>query len=304
MTYNKMKLTVGVFVIMITILMSIFIYVLLEEKGAFNKRYTFNFQTDSASSFKVGMPLKYSGFDIGVIDAMELNDDGTVRMDFSVDQKNRKWITEDSVLMIRKPLIGSAHIVLYSAIDNKLLSPNDSLMLLLSDDINDMITKLQPAVERIISIINNIDNITLAMSKKDSDLMMMLKNAKDFTKKLSHDDSLLESLTGSKKSSKDFLNSLASLDKMMINLEKITASLDGEIVKPSSNVMKNLNIILKDVQTKLEKLDDTVTSIGAYDEDLEVIKQEISSGLQKSNQIMDKVDALMQDTDAKDVELP
>ena len=304
MTYNKMKLTVGIFVLVLTILMSIFMFVLLDEKGAFNKRYTFNFQTDSASSFKVGMPLKYSGFDIGVIDSMSLNDDGTVRMNFSVDEKNRKWITQDSVLMIRKPLIGSAHIVLYSAIDNELLAPNASLMLLLSDDINDMIEKLQPAVGKIISIINNIDNISLAISKKDSDLMMMLRNAKDFTKKLSQDDSLLESFTGSKKSSKDFLKSLASLDKMMQNLERVTSTLDANIVKPSSDVIKDLDLVLKDVQKKLEKLDSTVSSIGAYDKDLDVIKQEISSGLQKSNQIMDKVDSLMQENDAKDVPLP
>ena len=35
--------------------------------------------------------------------------------------------------MIRKPLIGSSHIELYSAIDNDLLDDGGSLMLLLSD---------------------------------------------------------------------------------------------------------------------------------------------------------------------------
>ncbi len=304
MTYDKMRLTVGFFVIIITILMGMFMYILLEEKGAFHQRYTFHFQTDSATSFKVGMPLKYSGFEIGVIDSMALNDDGTVRMSFSVDEDNRKWITEDSVLMITKPLIGSAHIVLYSAIDNALLKPGESLTLLMSDDINDMIVKLQPAVDKIISIINNIDNITFAISQKDSDMMMMLKNAKDFTAKLAQEDSLLTSITGSKTSTDDFIDSLASLDKMMKNLEHLTKHLDGDIVKPSSNVIKNLDLILKDVQEKLEKLDATVSSIGAYDEDLTTIKEEISTGLQKSNQIMDKVDALMQDDDATEVILP
>ena len=304
MTYSKMRLIVGFFVIIITVITSAFIYFLLEEKGAFNKHYSFHFQTDSASSFKVGMPLKYSGFEIGIIDSMQLNDDGTVRMNFSVNEKNRRWITEDSVLMIRKPLIGSAHIELYSAIDNELLAPGKSLVLLLSDDINDMITKLQPAVDRIISIINNIDNITLAISKEDSDLMMMLRNANHFTAKLKNDDSLLTSITGSKTSTADFIHSLKSLDSMMQNIERITEHLDADIVKPSSSAINELDAILKDVKMKLEKLDGTVESLGAYDEDLTVIKEQISTGIQKSNQIMDKVDALMQDNESDEVVLP
>ncbi len=304
MAYNKMRLVVGVFVIMIALLTAGFIYMLLEEKGTFDKRYSFYFQTDSASSFNVGTPLKYSGFDIGTIDAMQLNDDGTVKVKFSVAQNNRKWITKDSVLMIIKPLLGASHIVLYSAIDNELLAPNSALTLLMSDDINDMITKLQPAVEKIINIINNIDKITLAISKDDSDLAMTLKHANEFSNKLAKNDSLLTSLTGSKSSTQDFIASLNSLEKMMQNIEKISAHLDADIVDPSSSSIKELEAILKDVKSKLKKLDGTVESIGGYDDDLEMIKEQISAGVQKSNQIMDKVDALMQDDDNKEVVLP
>ncbi len=304
MAYNKMRLIVGLFVIMITLLMAGFVYMLLKEKGTFDQRYSFYFQTDSASAFKVGTPVKYSGFDIGTIDKMQLNDDGTVKVKFSVAQTNRKWITEDSVLMITKPLLGSSHIVLYSAIDNDLLAPNSALTLLMSDDINDMITKLQPAVEKIINIINNIDKITLAISKDDSDLAMTLKHINEFSKKLAKNDSLLTSLTGSQISTKDFIGSINSLAKMMQHIEKISSHLDADIVNPSSSSIKELEAILKDVKSKLEKLDGTVESLGGYDKDLKLIKEQISTGVQKSNQIMDKVDALMQDNDNKEVVLP
>jgi len=293
MTYNRMRVTVGFFVIIITLLMGAFVYILLEEKGTFDTRYTYYFQTDSASAFKVGAPLKYSGFDIGTIDGMELNDDGTVRVRFSVKEKNRKWITKDSVLMITKPLLGSSHIVLYSAIDNELLAPESEMTLLLSDDIDDMITKLQPAVDKIISIINNIDKITLAIAKDDSDLAMMLKHANEFTKKLAKNDSLLTSLTGSSNANKDFIKSLNSLEKMMENIQNISENLDSDIVKPSSSAIKELEAILKDIKLKLEELDD-----------LKPIQDQISTGVEKSNQIMDKVDAMMQDNDEEEVPLP
>jgi len=140
-----MRLAVGLFVLILLSAIFTFLYLLLDEKGTFDKRYSYGFNTDSASSFNVGMPLKYSGFNIGVIDKISLQDDGTVHMIFSVDENNRKWVTKESVLMLKKPLIGSPHIELYSAIDNELLDENSDLTMLLSDDINDMVSKLEPA---------------------------------------------------------------------------------------------------------------------------------------------------------------
>jgi len=299
-----MKIAVGLFVLVVFISISFFIYLVLEEKGTFDKRYEFFFNTYSAASFKIGMPLKYSGFNIGVIDKIYLKDDGNVQMRFSVTEDNRKWITKDSVLMIKKPLIGSAHIILYSAIDNDYLESGSTLTLLLSDDIDDMIEKLQPAVDRMISIINNVDNLTLALSKNDSDLMLILKNAKIFTENLANDDSLLTSLTGSKKSTNDFKNALDSLSLIMKDVQTITNHLDTDIANPSSSAIKELDLILKDVKQKLEALDGTVKSIGAYDKDLDDMKKQISVGVQKSNEIMDKVDLLMQDDSSNEVNLP
>jgi len=83
-----MKFAVGIFVITLIVVISTFLYLLLEEKGTFDKRYSFNFDTESASSFNVGMPLKYSGFNIGTIDKISLKDDGTVHMVFSVNEDN------------------------------------------------------------------------------------------------------------------------------------------------------------------------------------------------------------------------
>ena len=61
---------------------------------------------------------------------------------------------------------------------------------------------------------------------------------------------------------------------------------------------------VKDIKSKLDVLDSTVNSVGSYDKDLIELKEQISVGLQKSNQIMDKVDSLMSDESAAEVMLP
>jgi ABC-type transporter Mla subunit MlaD len=255
----------------------------MEEKGTFKERHSFHFNASSADSFNVGMPLKFSGFNIGVIDLMKLRQNGSVKVEFSVPEENRKWITKDSVLIIKKPLIGSAHIELYSAFDNPLLEEGGRLMLIMNDDINDMVDKLHPMIDKIISIVGNVDKLT---------------------KKLSEDDSLLTSLTGSQQTSKDIQSALSSLASMMSDIEKITKNLDKDIFSPASSATKELDKILKDVNQKLKELDGTVKAVGSFDTELKDIKDQVSSSLQKSNELMDKVDSLLIDETQVEVNLP
>lgn len=311
MQYSKMKLAVGFFVIALFITIATFSYLLLENKGTFNKRYNYHFTTDSATFFSIGMPLKFSGFEIGIIDDISLNDDGTVFMTFSVDEHNRKWMTEGTVLMTIKPLIGSAHIEVYSVIDNEILEANTELLMLQNNDINDMISKLEPAIDKIISIINNIDSITKDIARDDSDLKLTMQNIKDFTQKLSSSDSLLTSITGDTASTQNIIASLNKTTQIMKelhdiskNISKTTSSLDADIMNPASSVIKELDAIMKDVKQKLDALDGTVKAVGTYDKNLIELKEQISVSLDKSNQIMDKVDALMQDETKSEVTLP
>jgi len=311
MPYNKMRLAVGVFVLTLVVAIFTFLYLLLDEKGTFDKRYSYGFNTESASSFNVGMPLKYSGFNIGVIDKILLQDDGTVHMIFSVDENNRKWVTKDSVLMLKKPLIGSPHIELYSAIDNEILKEHSNITILLSDDINDMVSKLEPAVDRIISIINNIDTITSYLSNDNSDILLTLENIRKFSQTLTKSDSVLTTITGDENSTQSIISALnqtkeimQELHKISSDISKVTSSLNSDIMKPTSSSIKELDAIMKDVKQKLEYLDGTVKAVGSYDKDLYDIKEQVSVGLQKSNQIIDKVDSLLQDEEKSEITLP
>lgn len=311
MQYNKMRFTVGIFVLTLFIIIFISLYYLLEEKGTFDKRYNYHFSTESAASFNVGMPLKFSGFTIGVIDDIALKDDGTVFMTFSVSEQNRKWISKESTLMIKKPLIGSAHIEVFSVVGNEVLREDSTLMILISDDINDMISKLEPAVNKIINIIDSVEKITANISKDNSDLMLSIKNIEKFTHNLAENDSLLTTLTGDENSTKSLIKTLDNSAKMMkeaheisIDINKITSSLDAKIVAPASSSVKELDGIMKDVKQKLDALDATVKAVGGYDKTLVDLKEQISASISKSNQIIDKVDAMMQDEKKTEVILP
>ncbi len=311
MQYNKIKFAVGLFTIMFFVVTSAYVYLLLAEKGLFDKRYNYNFNTQSAKDFSVGMPLKFSGFNIGVIDNISLKDDGTVSIVFSVNEENKKWIRMDTILKMSKPLIGSPYIEIQSNLDNALLKSDSTIKIIQSDDINDMISKMEPIIEKIIKIIDNIGTITKYLASEDSELIKTIKNLEKFSAKLANEDSLLTSVTGDKNSTQNLVNSINQLNLSMKDVKNITknisdvsGSLDDKIIKPSSDAIKEVHKIMKDVTRKLEMIDSTVKSVGSYDKDLVDVKDQISLAIEKSNQIMDKVDAMLQDDEKSEVTLP
>ena len=306
-----MKLAVGVFVLALITILSLFFYLILKEKGAFEKRYSYDFYAPSAALFKVGMPLQYSGFDIGTIDDIKLTDEGTVHLIFSVSKENSKWICDYSMLLLVKPLIGSAHIELLTTVGNSPLKPNSTLQLIESDDINDMITKLQPAITKMINIIDNIDTITSTFSKEDGAFNQSIKNIETVTGRFAQNKALLTTITGNQESTNALIDSLNETQKTMkqvhdisIKLDDLIGGLDSKMIKPSTQVLNNINIIMKDVQKKLQTLDGTVNAIGGYDKDLGAIKEQIEVGLDKTNKVMDKVDSLLNDDKKNEVTLP
>ena len=311
MQYNKVRLAVGLFVITLFIMVGFFLGFMLKEKGTFDKRYNFHFQSPTAEYLHIGMPLKLSGFYIGVIDDITLKDDGSVVSTFSVTQENRHWLSEGSVLMSIKPLIGHPYIVLYASLDSPLLEPDSSLMFIVSDDINDLVSRLEPAIKKAANILNNVDIITTYLASDDSELKQILRNLNTFSKKLADNDSLLTSMTGDEKSTQSVIESLhqttiimKDLKKITDDISKITSSLDTKIITPASSSMKEIEGIMKDIKSKLDSVDGTVKAVGAYDKDLLELKDQLSVGIQKSNQLLDKVDSIISKKADQEVHLP
>ena len=311
MQSNTMKFTVGLFVLSVFFLLFIFLFLLLQEKGTFEKRYSYNFTVDSAEYFHTGMPVKFSGFTIGVIDSVSLNDDGSVFIIFSTPKRNQKWLSQGSVLMLIKPLIGSPHIELYTSLDTPLLEDKSSMIIVYSDDINDLIIKLQPAVAKTLNVLNNVETITSYLAREDSELRKILLHLEKFSAKLANDNSLLTSVTGDEKASKDVIKSLdettkilKEMKKITRDISKITSTLAKDVIQPTSSSIHEIEAIMKDIKNKLEVMDGTVNAVGSYDKDLVEIKEQITVGIQKSNEIMDKVDSFMQDDSNNEVTLP
>lgn len=304
MHYENMKLAVGIFVIVLVFSLSAFTYFLLDAKGVFEKQYRYYFITESAASFSIGMPLKFSGFAIGNIDDIELKDDGEVLIHFSVTSQNRKWINPYTYLMLKKPLLGSAHIEVYATSEEDYLEVDSRLPIVITDDINDLVTKFEPVVDRLLNIIENIETMTNALSSQNSSFNKTIKNLELFSEKLAKNDALLTTVTGDKKATQNMINSVNELNEILKNINGATKDLKTDIIEPTSVSIKEFYFILHDLNQKLKTLEPLVESLGESGGDIKVMRQSVKHTIEKTDALMERIDALLQDQSKDKVELP
>ncbi len=275
MVYNNLKLKVGIFILILLINVAggVISYIFI-KKGVFEKRYKYHFITYTAESFSIGMPVKVSGFAIGRVDKIILQENGAVNVTFSVDKKNQKWLAKDSLLMIRKPLLGSTYIILYSAIGNPILKEGTILDNIISNDINDLVLKLEPIIVKMGgNIVNSVDKITTYLAQDNSELMMIIKNIEKFSSTLAQNKSLLTSLTGDEKATNSFIKSINKLYDLLNNYNNLGSNVNRDVLPLLSEFIKELNLIAKDIQSKLKSLDKVIESVSSSDKDIIEIKK-------------------------------
>ncbi len=310
MSYNKMKIAVGIFTFFTILFLSLAIFFILKYKGMFEKSYTYAFYAKSAESFDIGTPIKYSGFEIGSINKIDFTYDGEVFVHFTVKKKNTKWINRRAYLLLRKPLLGGSTISLIADANYPVITPNAILSYEVQDDIDSLIVQLKPVLENVKNVIANIDKLTQELADPNGSLMRTMDNVEKVSSNFADNDSLIDAVMGEKKSAKNITQSIESLKETMKEIQKITVGankilkeVDDGIIKPTQKIPGNINDILEDIKKKLKNLDGLVNSIGKSDKDIVVLKEQILLGVDKANELIDSVNSLLED-DKREVELP
>jgi phospholipid/cholesterol/gamma-HCH transport system substrate-binding protein len=295
--YHRMKFAVGVFVIVLILLFALLIYVILQKKGVFEERVSYNFTTRSAESLSIGMPIRYSGFEIGYIDHIELTEQGAVRVFIDINKEHAKWIRSGTLLRLEKPLIGSPTIDVITTLDTPMLPAESSLQMVVQDDINDIINKIEPVVQDLQNIVRSVNAITAELASEKGALRTTLDNLERYTDQMVRDDALLTTLSGDPAATEHLKRTLTELDAM-------SAELHRNLVTPSADTLQRIDAILDDISNKLQTLDGTVKAVGAYDSELIELKSDIRNGIEKTTRLIDKVDGMLGNDTPSEAPLP
>jgi phospholipid/cholesterol/gamma-HCH transport system substrate-binding protein len=289
MTLNT-EWKVGLFIVLTVLLILSGLGYTAYKKGIFQPENTYTLSSRTGDGLSVGMPLYFSGFKIGKVVELELSDKGMVMIKITVPTQHAKWIRSDSKFVLEKPLIGSPKFTVTTMnMRSPQLSSSSIAILTEVNDINDAIQKIQPILEQVAMITDNVERLTGSLASKKSILEMAVGDEKS-----------VQAIHASLQNARNITDQVGQL------LKKTDEELYGK-----DGIIPLVIKILRELVTNLGKIGNTidnVTKISANTaeatKDFKLLRSEVDSTVNSLNRLINELDKKMPFKSEPKIKLP
>ena len=299
---NKLHFKVGLFALAALLLGAAFVVYLLHARGFFEKTYDLQLAASSADGVAPGVPLVFSGIEVGSVTTLELNDNGGIVIHAELLERNAKWLKQNSTFTLDKPFVGGAKIRIDSPDLSAPALPDHSTMLLLTADISKEIPAL---VERIKAILTNVEHLT----RKEGEINATLANVKTVTGRMTGEYGMLEGMLGSPEKARAVTDSLDKTRALITKLDGLALKMDGMAAKTDQwlfapngvaehtrESLAQVRLMLNDAQSSLKKADALMTNaveisanIKDGTQDIARLRAEIDDAVRKANALVNEI---------------
>ena len=315
---QRTEFKVGLFVLITSLLIVASIGYVAYRKGAFSKVYTYTLSSRTGENLTEGMPVAVWGFTIGRVSGLELNEKGIVLIRIKIPERHLRMIRADSQFILDKPLIGSPRILIKTTDLNGLpLSPEMIPELIESNDINEMIKRAQPIVDKADRIMANIQQITANLADPDGDVNLILRDFETLIARFSKKESLLEIAIGDPESVKSIYGALRQLreiagraDAILRRIDEMAGKTDEELYG-TDGVLPQFRDILRDLLAKLVKIDATFDNINQISgeaadstKDLKALRHELDAAISTLGNLAVEIDRMIPFKKKPEIKLP
>jgi phospholipid/cholesterol/gamma-HCH transport system substrate-binding protein len=302
---NKLHFKVGLFAIASLLLAGVFLVYLLHARGFFENTFHLQLAAASADGVEPGVPVVFSGIEIGRVTTLGLNDSGGIIIHAAFFERNAKWLKENSTFTLDKPIVGGAKIRVDSPDLNAPALPDNSTMLLLTSDISKEIPAL---VERVKAILDNVEHLT----RKDGEFNTTLANVQTITGRMTGEYGMLESILGSPEKARTVTESLDKTRALITKLDGLALKMDGLAAKADQwlfsqngvadqtrESLVQIRLMLNDAQSSLKKADVLMTNAVAISSDVKEGTQDIAALRAEIDDAVRKASALVNEINKK-----
>ncbi|MEW6333450.1 MAG: MlaD family protein [Thermodesulfobacteriota bacterium] len=312
---NEVK--VGFFIIVTALLIIASIGYVAYRKGAFSKVYTYTLSSNTAENLTVGMPVVFWGFNIGQVSSMELTQKG-VLIRIKIPERNNRVIRANSKFVLDKPLLGSSRIIVTTDnLNDPPLSPKVFPEITVSNDINEIIKKVEPIAAKLDKIADSVATITANLADPKGEVNRILKNVETVTAHFAEKESLLEMAVGTKESVRSIQDILGNVHGLTLRLDEILKQVNAlagksdEQIYGRDGVFPLVRSILRDLLAKLGKIDATLDnvnkiSVEAVDstKDLKHLRNSLDDTVAAVRVLIDDLDRLIPLKAETEIKLP
>jgi phospholipid/cholesterol/gamma-HCH transport system substrate-binding protein len=312
-----MHFKVGLFALASLLLGAAFLVYLLHARGFFEDTFHLQLATASADNVTPGVPVVFSGIEIGRVTRLGLNDSGGIVVHTEFMQRNARWLKENSSFTLDKPIVGGARIRVDSPDLDAPALPNHATMLLLSSDISKEIPVL---VERVKNILANVEHLT----RKDGEIVGTLANVQTMTGRMTGEYGVLEGVLGSPEKARAVTETLDKTRSLMTRLDGLALKMDGMagkadqwlfakdgVADSAQASLRQIGVLLDDARTSLQKVDALMANAVAISadvkegtQDIAALRAEIDDAVRRANALVNEINKMWPFARDPEVKLP
>lgn len=309
-TIQNVEAKAALLVLLMVLLISATAIYLMYARGAFEASQTLVLVTDDSEGVVVGMDVTFSGFPIGRVSRIQLNDEGKVKMIVDVARKDAHWLRSSSIFTMERSLLGATRLRAFSGILSDPPLEDGAVRNVLAGDANAEIPILLGATKEL------VENLK-ALTASDSSLQLSLHNVKSITERMAGKGGALSVLAGTDDNAQKLLTTIDRANKILATIDGLALKADSQLfgkngaVPEAQAAMVQLNGLLTDARASLKKVDAVLIeaqAVGANVKDATVdlapLRADVETNLRKVEQLLNEINRKWPFKREADVKLP
>ena len=286
----------------LALIVSAALYVMY-ARGLFESTQQLVLVSEDSEGVVVGMNLTFSGFPIGRVRRIELDNEGKARLIVDVASKDAHWLRQSSVFTVVRGLVGGTNIRAYTGLLTDKLLEDGAVRTVLQGDAGAEVPKLIAAAKDL------LESVSTLVSSQGA-LGASFGNLQTLTAKINGPGGALSVVLGGPDEAKKLLSSLDTTSKnvnaLLVKIDGLTAKADAQVFGDKSGntglmpetraTVVQLNALLSDARGSLKKVDAVLIeaqAVGANVKDgtneLGVLRGEVESSLRKVDGLVNEI---------------
>lgn len=307
---KNLQFRVGLLLGLVVMLGVGFLVYALYARGVFEDTQRVTLVTDNAEGVAVGMDLNFSGFPIGRVRRLSLDEQGRARILIEIPRKDAHWLRATSVFTLEKGLIGGATIRAHTGDLNDPPLPDDSERPVLRGDTTEEIPKLVASMR---SILDNVEALTAA----GGNLQASIASLRAVTDRAAGKQGALGAIMGNEQDVQKLVRVLDDTNRLLSSLNGLVSKTDqrvfasGGIMDAAEDAVTQANVMLGEVRETLKRADgilaDAASISGnakAATKDLGQLRAEVDANLRKISALIDEINRKWPFERKSDIRLP
>lgn len=297
---RHLRVKVGLLLAAFPVILGALVLYTLHARGVFEPTRSVMLVARDAEGLSAGVPVTFSGFPIGEIKRIQLTDDGLVRVELRINEKDARWLRQSSTFSFEKQLLGKQRI--------RVTSPRMADPPLAPDAVTTL--RIEDATQNLPELVNGakavIDDLR-QLTRPGSHLTLMLADLRAVAGRLNGDYGVMEGLTGSPERAQEMLDTskrinrlVTSLDGVAIRLDTLLATSDrkvlgdGGLVDDARRSTEQVNALLGEVRTSLKRADDVLANAQAASANAKVVSENLKESSTDLSKLRAEVDDSVQ----------